>query len=347
MKAKNKIKLGYDISMAPGSLKPVQIQFWKDEKQFNEIEATEPLKYFSDALVGLSMVRMNHFLKSPLHIPHMDYSFAFDAWKALDPHFELFQRSKARAPQSKKTLLGGEKIKKFETEFEKHFEAAQKPWGLDLKAFLPLSHCLEQLESELDAPLLFNFEVKLSKSLSEKLHAFYSFLFHLRSLVAVDYNAHVEDASHEALKVDAICDYLPKAEYIANDAILYWNFRKLALPFKEQKGQAQQLLVNPLEKVFQKYSHNACYLVDHLPEGVLATMKPSEMEEKLYLIQMDWLLGTDAGLLFRIREELFGLQEGYEKLFWPEASVPNSKKETHLCVSCELTDKHVVANQAA
>ena len=51
---------------------------------------------------------------------------------------------------------------------------------------------------------------------------------------------------------------------------------------------------------------------------------------------MDWLLGTDAGLLFRIREELYGLKEGYEKIFWPDLTDKPTQNQSHLSVSCEL-----------
>ena len=37
------------------------------------------------------------------------------------------------------------------------------------------------------------------------------------------------------------------------------------------------------------------------------------------MVQMDWLLGSASGLLFKIREELYGLKEGYDRIFWPHA----------------------------
>lgn len=345
-----KIKLGYEISMEKGSFKPLQVHFWKDESQFKQVKTGEPLKYFSDAIVGLSLVRLNQFIKSPLQAPHVDYSFACEAWKALEPSFELYGRSQDRLGELKENVtapppaLTGE----FEKKFSAALQAAQQPWGMDLKALRPLLHAIQDLEDAMKSPLLFNFGLSFSKGFTEQLHLLYSFLFHLRSVVAVDYNAHVEDPSHEAVKVDAITDYLPKTEYIVNDALLYWNFKKLAHPFTQgSDSQIGKLMIQPLEKVFQKFSHNACCLVEQLPARYLSNMKPAEMEDALYLVQMDWLLGSEAGLLFKIREELFGLQTGYEKLFWNEVEPKAPTKAVNLCVSCELKDAHVSANQAA
>lgn len=350
MKAQNKMKLGYEISMAKGSFKPLQIQFWSDESQFKKVKPAQPLKYFADALLGLSVVRLNHFLKSPLHVPHMNYSFAFDAWKALDPHCEIFQRSQERlAPiQKHSPQFDPTKVEQFEKRFTEALQAAQKPWGIDLKALAPLLTVIQDLEDATKAPLLFNFGLQFSKNFTEQLHIVYSMLFHLRSVVAVDYNAHIDDASHEAVKVDAITDYLPKAEYIVNDAVMYWNFKKLSQPLsKSAPADFDKLMVAPMEKIFQKYSHNACCLVDQLPTPYWNALKPAEIEDALYSVQMDWLLGSAPGLLFKVREELFGLQTGYEKLFWNEVEPQAPAKAVNLCVNCELAEAQVFANQAA
>ena len=112
----------------------------------------------------------------------------------------------------------------------------------------------------MNSPLLYNFGLNFSKTFVDKLHTVYSFLYHLRSLVAVDHNAHAGDVSHEGLRVDAITDYLPRAEYVVNDALLYFNFKKLSAPFcgpKATDSRVEKLFAAPMEKAFHKYSHNA------------------------------------------------------------------------------------------
>ncbi|WII71706.1 hypothetical protein QJS83_14650 [Bdellovibrio sp. 22V] len=347
------LRLGFDVTMEKGSTwKPLKVQFWNQEENYSKFKPSEPFKYMADALVGLSLVKLNHYIKSPVATPHLDYSFAFDAWKALDPHVELFERSqpRVRALQSHLAVVNPELCAEFENHFNEHFEMAIKPWGVDLTALWPLLDTFTWFENKVGAPLLYNFGLNFSKPFMDKLHSLYSFLYHLRSLVAVDHNAHVEDPSHEGVKVDAITDYLPRAEYVVNDALLYWNFKKFSQPFagpKTPDSRVEKLLVNPLEKAFHKYSHNACHLVDNLPKDFINSMNPVELEEAFYLVQMDWLLGSPAGLLFKVREEIFSLQSGYEKIFWKDIEPKFHAKPFHLQLCCSLTEEAVYGKKSA
>lgn len=102
-----------------------------------------------------------------------------------------------------------------------------------------------------------------------------------------------------------------------------------------------------MAKAFQKYSHNACHLIDHLPESFLNALNPVDLEEALYLVQMDWLLASPSGLLFRIREELFGLQEGYTKVMWKDCQ-PDPRASAHKLISyCKITPQMVYKEKAA
>ncbi|HEX7675692.1 MAG TPA: hypothetical protein VF412_16065 [Bdellovibrio sp.] len=347
------LRLGFDVTMDKGTtLKPLKVQFWSQETDFKKFSPTEPFKYMADALTGLSLVKLNQYIKSPVATPHMDYSFACDAWKALDPHVELYERSqtRVRALQSHLAVVDPKLCADFENHFNESFDMAMKPWGVDLTALGPLLETFTWFEKQVGSPLLYNFGLNFSKPFMEKLHCLYSFLYHLRGLVAVDHNAHVEDPSHEAVKVDAISDYLPRAEYIVNDALLYWSFKKYAQPFtgpKTPDSRVDKLFATPLEKAFHKYSHNACHLVDNLPKSFVSSLNPVELEEALYLVQMDWLLGSPAGLLFKIREEIFGLQSGYEKVFWNDVEPKHHSKPVNLHLCCEVKEEHVYHSKAA
>ena len=96
----------------------------------------------ADALTGLSLVKLNQYIKSPVATPHLDYSFAFDAWNALDPHSELYERSqkRTRALQSKLAVVDPKLCAQFEEHFNESLEQAMKPWGVDLAN---LCHLLE------------------------------------------------------------------------------------------------------------------------------------------------------------------------------------------------------------
>jgi hypothetical protein len=172
------------------------------------------------------------------------------------------------------------------------------------------------------------------------MHYVHSMLFNLRSLIAVDYNSYIKDPTHEALKIDSITDYLSKAEYISNDALLYLQSRKL-------KDRIKPEVWEQLEKNFRTYSHNGLCLIENLPKSFLNGLRVEELEETLYIVQMDWLLGTDSGLLFRLREELYALTEGYEKIFYPELEGQRFVPAQELAVNCELSVKDIYPEERA
>lgn len=328
--------LGFDVKVEPGPvLKPYQIHFWK-EADFKKAQPEAPFHYHSDALVGLAMTHLVPNMKNPFaagkNAPKMNFPFCHEAWLAMEPHHELFNRSQQRvmALRTQMKPLSLAPVEYFERNFSEIFEESINPWGMDLSHLCHAIEAIQYLENKMDSPLLYNFNLKLSKPLVEKMHYLHSLLFNLRSLIALDFNAHVQDPTHEACKVDSITDYLSKAEYVANDAILYYNFKK-------QKDQMKPEAYETLEKTFKTYSHNGYCLIESLPKSFLKSLATAELEESLYIAQMDWLLGTDAGLLFRIREELYGLQEGYERIFWPDVSDRPVQNQSHLSASCELT----------
>ena len=132
-------------------------------------------------------------------------------------------------------------------------------------------------------------------------------------------------------------DYLSKTDFTVNDSLIYWQFKKLATPFIGQADiRFEKLLINPLEQSFQKFNHNACALINNLPESFLTYYSAIQLEESLHQIQIDWLLGSSAGLLFRLREELFGLKEGYDKIFWLDTGPSAFKKQNNLKFCFEL-----------
>ena len=105
---------------------------------------------------------------------------------------------------------------------------------------------------------------------------------------------------------------------------------------KDKDVRIEKLLVQPLEKYFYQYNHNACCLIDQLPTSFLNSVSTTDLEDTLHHVQMDWLLGSASGLLFKIREEVFGLIEGYDKVFWPESLHHKPKTGTQLKLVFEI-----------
>lgn len=351
--ARTSFKFGFDIVMEKGACpRPVAIKTWNTPERLEKTAPTKPFKYMADALCALSLVRLNPNLACPARPKSHDTSFCEQAWTTLDPHFELWHRSQDRvqALHNQVTKVDPKACAEFESSFNAALESAFTPEGLNLRALHELLDTIESFEGRKKAPLLYNFGLKFSPAFTQRLHYVYSLLFHLRSIVAVDWNAHVDDPSHEAVRVDSITDYVPKADYIVNDALLYMHFLKFSHPFvagRTSDVKVEKLLVEPMKNAFRSVSHNACHLVDNLPKTFLEKMSPVELEEALYLVQMDWLLGSEAGLLFRIREELFGLHNGYEKIFWHDLQGPAPKKAFNLSLNFELSESDLNQRGAA
>lgn len=337
MKSKNK-SFDYELKMENGPiLKPTEVEFFKNHDR--DHKPHKPFKYHSDVLVALSFANMHRTLDTQC-IYALESSMDF--WRAMEPHYELYGRSRKRVvalterTENVDNLLT-EKIEKKWNDILKDVFSANKVDVADLQQLIPL---IDYLEEHMKKPLLYNFSLSFSPEFQQRLLLLYSFLSNMRSLVALDHNSFIEDASHEAIKMDSITDYLAKPEYVVNDALLFFHFKKLFAPFvtgRSSDVKIDKLLHKPLEAHFQKFSHNACQLVENLPAAFLNQLNPMELEHALYLIQMDWLLGSEAGLIFKIREELFGISEGYEKIFWPEYDFRGHKHSARLHVCCHAS----------
>lgn len=328
---RDQVWLGFDIKTENGPvLKPRQIHFW-NEAQFKKAQPEQPFHYHADALVGLSLVHLNPQLRHPFVSPKMNYSFCAEAWNAMEPHFELFNKSQITVNKLRANIKPENQpvLEFFERHFSDTVESSLHNWGFDLQNITQLIESIDYLEAKTNRPIAYNFAIQFSKATVQKMQYLFSMLFNTRALIAMDYNAQIQDVSHDACKMDSIADYLKKADYVANDALLYWAFKK-------QKNNMSAEVAEHMQSHFNKLAHNGVCLIEALPNSFFKGWHSEELEEALYMVQMDWLLGTEAGLLYRLREELYGLRDGYENIFWPETQGLGHQKSTNLSVSCAL-----------
>lgn len=328
---------GYDVVSETGRFpRPQRIEFWKD-KDFERLSPESPFHYKSDALLGLAVYLMHPHWSSN-HLPEKNHAFAADLWRSLEPHFELHLRAQTRVNALRDQLKPKNfpPARDFARGFTELLAHATEKSGFDFEALAPLTDLVDQLEQDLGRPLLYDFSLQFDADTRKSLQFLHSALFHVRTLIAMDLNSFMHDATHEAIKVDSITDYLARGEYVANDALLYWNFKKL-------REHMEPSAFEQMETAFLTYSHNGAYLIESLPKSFLNGLKGDALEESLYLVQMDWLLGTDAGLLFRIREELYGLSEGYDKIFWTDAPARGPRVHDRLSVQCEISEKTLLS----
>lgn len=331
--------MGFKLQVEAGPVpRPLAVKFWKKE-DYKKYKPESPLHYNADALTGLAL----HLLHKNWATPDQPTAaFVQGAWKELEPLWEMSQRAQARVT-SLRDHLPEQSLPT--SDFEKQVKAvlaeAAQPWGFDVTELHSLVDVIEGIENQTGRPLLYNFQMAFSPEFKSTLQYLQSFLFNLRTLVAMDYNAYIQDPSHEALKVDSISDYIPRADYVANDAILYYQYRKVKKTLPTEALRA-------MDQAFMSYSHNGAFLIESLPATFLAKLGNQELIESLYLIQMDWLMGTEAGLLYQIREEIYGLIEGYHKIFWPDyLGQKRTGEDPYLVIQCQVDEDLIFPSSSA
>lgn len=331
-------KTGYDITYSNSEgLCPISFKPWSAAQITAEHAPQDPLKYFNDVLVSMNF----HVLSNFEYCSTADREFIQNYLMEMDPYHQLFLSSQSRLknyiPQTEQHPC----VKQFETDFNLFLNQCFTSEGFHFKFLNQGLNLITTLEASLEKNLIYNYKTTFSPETNNKLLCFYSLLFHIRTLFALDYNFKTEDSAFESVKCDSITDYLPKSDFTANDALIYWQFKKLSIPFTGSHDiKVEKLLVHPMEMAFKQYNHNACVLIENLPEAFLTNTNVLKLEDKLYQIQMDWLLGSSCGLLFRIREELFGVVEGYNQIFWPDMNLNPSKKTQCLKMCFELNEAH-------
>lgn len=333
-------KMSFEIKTTEGSvLKPVSLHSIKQSSSKNISSSQKHFKFMTDSIVGLQFLKLIGFKKTALP----DQKFILKAIETFCPYAALYQNSAHRLASEK--ILNPKKAtpnaSHFENQWFNFWNNLNFDVSFDLNKLSQAIDMISVLETEAGSALIYNTQLQLSEKAIDHLNSFYSFLFHLRSLVAIDHNSQVDDTAFESVKCDSISDYLPKADFTTNDALVYWQFKKLSTPFVDHKDKdirIEKLLVNPMQRAFKQYNHNACVLIDSLPQDYLSKYSNTELENKLHQVQMDWLLGTPSGLLFRVREELYALTHGYDKVFWPEASEQSEKHAIGLKIDFELTE---------
>ncbi|MBC7465821.1 MAG: hypothetical protein H7256_07500 [Bdellovibrio sp.] len=344
----NLLKMGLEISTESGAvLRPTSLKVSVPSPGHISAVPQTPFKYYTDAIIGISFHKMTDFK----HLDSTQKKFAENAYTTLNPYVELFKKSSVRMNSIAK--MKGPQSFEIATFEKKMFGLWQDLFTSDHVDFTKIPKVLNLIsdfENQTGNPFLYNFSIDFSTNFKEKLVCFYSFLFNLRSVIAIDHNAYIEDSSIESVKTDCITDYLPKSDYTINDALLFLQFKRLSVPFAGHKGSdvnVEKLFVQPLEKYFYQYNHNACCLIDQLPPAFLSSLSMTELEETLHHVQMDWLLGSSSGLLFKIREELFGMIEGYDKVFWPETQNISTKSSSKLVLSFQITIQDLAADPVA
>lgn len=301
----------------------------KAEKLTN---ATKPLPYLTDLLCALPAHRL--FDLAPDKFKKPEYpTWLESSWEFLDSNVALYHRAQKRAHAlSPKKPFADEHAMKLCSSFHEIINSCFAKNRFNFDPLSSLAESITYLEKKCGEPLVYNFKFTLPDKDRAMLFALYSFLYHQRALVALDFNSHVKDSAFECVKVDPINDYLPKAEYVVNDAILFKEIER-QMERSNPKGSFGK---DQMVSLFREYAHNAYFLAQAVPHAFTGKLRRDECEEALFSAQMDWLLGADSGLLFRLREEIYALSDGFEKIFWTDYSSRSEHSQSHLEVCTKV-----------
>lgn len=308
----------------------------KTSEQPQEIGPLAPMPYFTDALVGLSAYKL--LVHSKDSLSSNEEALAALLWQRLEPMHEVYYRASQRIQQwlgSKSTNAQAELI--FEQEFRDILRTACSSEGTKIHDLLPLIEALNQMETRRSHPLLFDTKIQLTASTINILQTLHSLLYNLRAISAIHYNTHRADPLFDGLQLDTVKDYFHAPDLLTNESMLYYHIQShLGASNSERKTH------NWINDAFLSYLPQSHFLVNALPEEFFANKGREQLEQDIYTFQIDWLLGSPAGLLYRLREELIGLREGYDQTFWPELQNEIVSEPTaSLAVNCILDSEHI------
>ena len=298
-----------------------------------------PLPYFTDALLGLSAYKLN--LNTKDYVPSTpEDQLISHLWLKLEPMYEVYQRSYQRVRpllHSKSTLIRTELEQSLEQSLNEIIKQSCTGDGIHFDVLLNLIDSLNYFESKRSHPVLFDTQLQLSETGMNTLHTLNSLLYNLRAISAIYYNSKRKEPLYESLHLDSVKDYFHAPDLLTNETMLYYQFLKLC-----KKGQINEHIEASMIKAFRNHLPHSHYLVHSLPDNFFSNQNSELLEQSLYTFQIDWLLGSPAGLLYRIREELIGIKEGYENTFWPELHSEESDEPTNtLHVNCVLDNAQV------
>jgi hypothetical protein len=332
----NALHIGFKIFPAENKqmlFQPEKIEVGISPAQQNEkLNHQVPFPYYTDALVGLAAHKVLAFSNNS-SFQSAKTALCALLWEKLEPMHSIYHRSNERLKpllETKYSTFG----KTFESNIKEILRDCCEDKKLNFKSLGDLINAISFLEKKIEAPLLFNRSLLLPHSTMDILHTLYSLLYNLRALVAMEHNAHVQEMCYDGLKLDPITDYLPNVENNVNDSLLFYHWSALSQHQPHQSSHFHE----SMEQAFRNFTYYGYNLMKALPAEFFKQKQIDVIEQGLYMFQVDWLLGSPSGLLFRLKEELYGLKESYEKIFWSDLhKKPDTQVQAILEAQCTIS----------
>ena len=240
------------------------------------------------------------------------------------------------------------------------FREAFSPKAINLKALHCLVGDIEGFNETLEAPLIFNFSIRLSSDVRKELVTLLTFLANLRMLLSHQHNVDVGGHPRLTVKLNGVDEYfdVPLDEIIA----LAFHFGRADATFLNFAESLSESVFSEFTfsdehdaKKFSELAHEQCYRPvwrDRLSnyaaqeaETLLNALGPlkldySDASNRSHVADAahSWFYNSDAALLYRVGRELVGLQQGYRASFYPylpELDEEKAEPEQHL-FECDI-----------
>ena len=218
---------------------------------------------------------------------------------------------------------------------------AIRPEEINLSRISDLRNDFDNLFEAMDAPVYFNFGIRLATDVRDHLTALFAVLHSVRTLVANRHNAALDGESYLSVTVSPLTDYFVQLDIAddINSAIAYSRlipmFEGVLEAVSESVGSRfsfsdeddlkhfnallDSRLADPLEQVFRDHFQGGKVIYGALPNEIFEGTVES-VSDHLYDLAQQWLWHSDGGLLIRTKTELDALALGYEKVFWKHLS---------------------------
>ncbi|MCS6837415.1 MAG: hypothetical protein NZ480_01090 [Bdellovibrionaceae bacterium] len=232
-----------------------------------------------------------------------------------DPQYLLFEKHKSALMRWQQNHRLQSVPAKYEKDILEILSQSISQAQFDFEKLYPLLNCFDEIEKKIGLPFLFNVEIKCENSaLLNAVHALANFLFYLRVQIAQTFNQEIRGNSFEVLKIDPVLDYLPMFHSLPAEARVFSSFKRF-------ESQLPTLVSHKLRDEFLK----------ELPMSVTLIFSVERAWKKNTIIwesdvlqefQLSWLYGAYSGILFRLREELVGIKNGYQNTFYKHSLLP-------------------------
>ena len=214
---------------------------------------------------------------------------------------------------------------------------------IDLRGAAELSGDLDRFAESVPGSLFLNFSLAVSSDVRETVRQLCDLLSGIRAVVAQSYNIAIKGDPERVIGVDPSRDYfrhshggdldtLVKATTVLQQSVYFTS----KIFDTGEYNQYKEMELSDLDDYLPAHHSELCNAM----EGEEIDRDNIRLKQQhLSRIVHAWLYRSDAGLFYRTGQEMLGLVDGYEKVFWPHLNDSEILDLPDIYVSCELPSR--------